>query len=104
MKRFVFIAALLCATSPTLAGENCTCRYQGTDIEEGKTACLTTPNGPQMARCERVLNNTSWKFLGNSCPYAGMKEQKIQSLADPEIYSITKSGKHKRSIAGELKT
>jgi len=45
---------------PSYAGENCTCRYEGND--------MATSQGRKLARCERILNNTSWKFLGDGCP------------------------------------
>ena len=53
---------------PAGAGENCTCRARNVEAREGQTVCLATPNGGQMARCEKVLNNTSWTFLGTPCP------------------------------------
>ena len=52
------------------ADPNCTCRAAGVEAELGQTVCLKTPSGFQLARCEMVLNNTSWKFLGDSCPQA----------------------------------
>ena len=36
----------------------------------GETVCLQTPTGLRLARCEMVLNNTSWKFLPDACPQA----------------------------------
>ena len=54
------------------AGENCTCRYDGKDIVEGQSVCMRTANGMQMAKCDRVLNNTAWKFTGTPCPYADL--------------------------------
>ncbi|MCB1384907.1 MAG: hypothetical protein KDJ80_03110 [Nitratireductor sp.] len=53
------------------AGPNCTCRHSGGDVEEGQTACIKGPKGMTMARCERVLNNTSWKMLDAPCPLSG---------------------------------
>ena len=53
-----------------LAGPDCTCRYDGGEIPEGQFACLKTPGGLVMARCERVLNNTSWTITNNPCPTA----------------------------------
>jgi hypothetical protein len=47
---------------------NCTCRAKGTDFQVGDLVCLSTPNGASMARCEMVLNNTSWKVLNAPCP------------------------------------
>ena len=67
MIRTMTIIALFAGTLPAAAGPDCTCKYKNMDIPEGQIACLQTPNGEQMARCERVLNNTSWKFLGGGC-------------------------------------
>lgn len=57
------------------AGENCTCRGNGRDIPEGQTVCLKTASGMKLARCERVLNNTSWKILDTDCPTAALPLQ-----------------------------
>lgn len=56
--------------SPVSAGQDCTCRHIGGETPEGQTACIKTPKGMTMARCERVLNNTSWKILKQACPLA----------------------------------
>lgn len=66
------VAAMILAMAPltAAAGENCTCRYSGGEVAEGMTACIKTPNGMALARCERVLNNTSWKMLDQACPFA----------------------------------
>ena len=48
----------------------CTCRAQGTSFALGAVVCLKTPEGPRLARCERVLNNTSWTPLETPCPTA----------------------------------
>ena len=54
------------------AGPNvpCSCRYDGQSFQLGTTVCLKTPQGVRMARCEMVLNNTSWHFLAKGCPLA----------------------------------
>lgn len=52
------------------AGANCTCRAAGVEATIGQTVCLSTPNGQRLARCEMVLNNTSWTFLDGACPQA----------------------------------
>ena len=78
------ITATLCATilfaanvGMSHAGENCTCRGNGQDIPEGQTVCLKTASGMKLARCERVLNNTSWKFLDSDCPTAALQQQSV---------------------------
>lgn len=80
------LATIIIALFPTFAwaGDDCTCRYQGNDITEGDTICMSTPSGTQMARCERVLNNTSWKMLGTECPTAQLEQPTIQSIGDME--------------------
>lgn len=78
------IITTLCATALFVAiagvsnaGENCTCRGNGEDIPEGQTVCLKTASGMKLARCERVLNNTSWKILDSDCPTAALPRQSI---------------------------
>jgi len=46
----------------------CSCRYQGEKYGLGTVVCLSTPSGQRLARCEMMLNNTSWKFLSDGCP------------------------------------
>ncbi len=46
----------------------CTCRYRGQDIGLGDAVCM---NG-RLARCEMVLNNTSWSFTESPCPLASL--------------------------------
>ncbi len=35
-------------------------------------ACIKTASGERLARCERVLNNPSWRFLSDGCPIANL--------------------------------
>ena len=63
-----FMPGIKLGIDPAYAGSQCTCRFVGGDIAEGQTACIKTPKGMVLARCERVLNNTSWKMLGTPCP------------------------------------
>lgn len=64
------VAALLVAggtaAGGTAAGE-CICRAPQLTAVVGQTVCLATPRGPRLARCEKVLNNTAWRFLARSC-------------------------------------
>jgi hypothetical protein len=46
----------------------CVCRAPGRTFEVGQTACLQTPNGPRLAECSIVINNTSWRFTDSPCP------------------------------------
>lgn len=49
-------------------GPDCTCRYFGVNYRLGETVCLRGPEGPRLARCSMVLNNTTWQSLERSCP------------------------------------
>jgi hypothetical protein len=63
-------ASVLLVGAQASAGTNCTCRGPGVEATLGQTVCLKTATGLRLARCEMVLNNTSWKFLSDSCPEA----------------------------------
>lgn len=74
---FVFVIGhetiVLADGSQTAQGQpkiDCTCRYQGQDFQLGDMICLKSPNGPQLARCGFVQNNTSWNFTGAGCVYS----------------------------------
>jgi hypothetical protein len=60
-------AALVCAAP---ANATCKCLNRGVEVPEGKTACIKTSTGPQLALCEKNLNVTNWKFLREACPTA----------------------------------
>jgi hypothetical protein len=66
-------AALTLATSTaaTSAAPNCQCVTKGQRVDLGTVICLeVSPSVRYLARCERVLNNTSWKKLEEGCPSA----------------------------------
>jgi hypothetical protein len=50
------------------ASAECTCRSRDVVASEGEVVCLNTPLGQRLARCDKVLNNTSWTFLQGACP------------------------------------
>jgi hypothetical protein len=79
MVRAIIIVGVALFSSSALAGEDCTCSHKGAKIPEGQKACIKTSNGMQMAQCSRVLNNTSWKFLGTPCPTAQMNNDQKQT-------------------------
>lgn len=84
MKKTFLTFALFFMVSPALAEKDCTCSHKGAKVPEGQTACIRTSSGSQMAQCSRVLNNTSWKFLGTPCPTANMQTDQNQSKFDFE--------------------
>jgi hypothetical protein len=75
--------ALLAFASAASANATCKCLNRGVEVPEGKTACIKTANGPRLALCEKNLNVTNWKFLGQGCPTAGREDEglKAQTLA-----------------------
>lgn len=70
-------AATLLAVSSGSAFSECTCRYKGGETMDGQTVCMATAKGRELAVCEKVLNVTSWKFLGQPCPAAANDGQPI---------------------------
>jgi len=81
MKHTIIAAAaifFILTASSAFAGEKCKCRFNGGYIDEGQTACLKTPKGLSLARCEKVLNNTSWKTLNLPCPVASLSPSENQ--------------------------
>ena len=46
----------------------CFCRANGTTFAVGESTCLRTSEGPRIAECGMVLNNTSWRFTQRPCP------------------------------------
>lgn len=71
-KRTIVLAATLIAGA-MLAGSvraDCTCRAFGRNFALGHSACLATPQGPRLAVCGMVLNNTSWRFSEIPCAVA----------------------------------
>ena len=64
----VFAASV--ASFATPAAADCLCRAVGVIVSEGQTACITTPDGRKLARCEKSQNVSSWRFLQEACPSA----------------------------------
>ncbi len=55
------------AAVTSAAEADCLCRANGEQYKHGQLVCLKLPQGSQLARCDKVLNNASWRFLGQSC-------------------------------------
>jgi len=60
---------------------DCTCRYKGQDYQVGDMLCLSSPDGPQLARCGFVFNNTSWNFTGTGCLYSAADPTSPRTLS-----------------------
>lgn len=71
-------AGTLLLISTALAGADCICLYKGGEVAHGQTACLVTAQGRELARCEKSLNMSTWKFLGQPCPLASIGEETEQ--------------------------
>lgn len=64
------LIALIVLLLPQVAHADCICLNRGAEIQEGQTSCIKTDAGNRLAVCEKNLNVTSWKFLGEECPVA----------------------------------
>jgi len=58
----------------------CLCRYRESDYRLGDTVCMNTHLGVQLARCDLLLNNTSWVPIGTPCTMSGLGTRRF-SLA-----------------------
>lgn len=69
----VLSAVFMPIASAAAAGESipCSCVANGERVEVGRLFCIKTAAGKTfLARCERVLNNTSWTRIQDECPTA----------------------------------
>lgn len=60
--------ALLLWSGIASADPDCTCRYRGVSYAVSSCVCIDTGEGPRLACCGIVLNNTSWSFTDQACP------------------------------------
>ena len=74
--------------SPGAAQSPCTCRAAGTSFALDACTCLKTPEGPRIACCGKVLNNTAWRFTAQACPTARSPAvgalSRLAALAPPD--------------------
>lgn len=45
----------------------CRCRFDGREFRLGELVCMATPEGVVLARCDLMLNNTSWVPTTTPC-------------------------------------
>jgi hypothetical protein len=62
--------ALLAGVAFAHTTRPCPCRYPGGVAPPGAVICLEVDGKRSLARCEMVLNNSSWRFLDRPCPIA----------------------------------
>jgi hypothetical protein len=84
------------ALSAGPASADCICLNRGVEVVEGNTACIKTANGGRMALCEKNLNVTNWKFLGEECPVAAGDIQTAPAL-HAALLDLTSSASAPRS-------
>ncbi|NRG18879.1 hypothetical protein HPQ64_14395 [Rhizobiales bacterium] len=79
------LALFPASTLKSWAGENidCTCRYRGADYQLGDVVCLSGPNGPWLAQCQIVLNNTSWQRIETQCPITSLDVPDLNDTPNP---------------------
>ncbi|CAN7465205.1 hypothetical protein LJN214_003009 [Mesorhizobium sp. LjNodule214] len=56
----------MAGATPVLAAQECLAN--GKSFQVGQVACLTLGDESHLARCEMVLNNTSWTKIHDDCP------------------------------------
>jgi len=56
----------MAAATPAFAAQECLAN--GKSFQLGQVACLTLAGKSHLARCDMVLNNTSWTKIQDSCP------------------------------------
>jgi len=44
------------------------CLANGKSFQLGQSACLTLSGENHLARCDKVLNNSSWTKVADNCP------------------------------------
>jgi hypothetical protein len=70
----ILVVAIVSAFAVGPARADCTCRANGQDYPEGQLACIRLSSGSYVARCGKVLNNTSWIKVSDGCPQADAGE------------------------------
>ena len=80
------LALLLIEAAYATAAADCTCRARGVTATHGQTLCIRTPDGTRLARCEKVSNVSSWRFLTGACPVAAIPLAIAASSTRPADY------------------
>jgi hypothetical protein len=73
--------ATLAAITPALAAPQCLAH--GTSFEIGQSGCITLSGKSYLARCDLVLNNTSWTKMQEGCSH-GVAAPGPDAKAEPE--------------------
>ncbi len=72
--RLIALLFALAALAPVEASaeHKCQCLYQGKRFEQGQLVCIKVDGASHLARCDMLLNNSSWTFLSTGCPTAAL--------------------------------
>ncbi|UDL90052.1 hypothetical protein LGH82_01180 [Mesorhizobium sp. PAMC28654] len=62
----IALGFVLAATAAALAAPECLAN--GKSFQLGQSACLTLAGESHLARCDKVLNNSSWTKVADNCP------------------------------------
>ena len=82
--RFIWPVGFLFAfAAPVSAHAAPTCLANGKSFNVGDTACLTVAEDSHFARCEMVLNNTSWTKVKDECPGEAPKQHPTSTTPAP---------------------
>ena len=93
MKRLAVLSLTIAWAGPALPGtskaDECMCIANGQRYTLGETVCLKLSSGSWLARCGRVLNNTSWEKIGDGCPVSSINppqspEKPQQVMSKPQ--------------------
>ena len=77
-------AGLFTAAPTAFAGKDCECIANGKRVKEGEVVCLRIGSAEgYLARCEMVLNNTSWKKLQDGCPTTALDARLSPAMSRP---------------------
>ena len=75
--------AIALLSGSAIAGPNCTCRFAGQNYKTGSVMCIRG----KLAKCDFVLNNTSWKIIAQTCPQ--VKGPQLQTPHPKKAVTLT---------------
>ncbi len=90
MGRLIYATVILLTSTLIVGRAAADCRCRGSDglsFGQGELACIKTAKGLRLARCEMVLNNSSWTVVRDDCPTA--MATPVPSLRAIEIVAAT---------------
>ncbi|WP_421912677.1 hypothetical protein [Mesorhizobium sp.] len=62
----IAMGSIIAATAAALAAPECLAN--GKSFQLGQSVCLTLAGESHLARCDKVLNNSSWTKVADNCP------------------------------------